>query len=339
MKPGKLPHKLLDDMLARLPADDESVVIGPRVGEDAAAVELGGRLLVAASDPITFATELIGWYAVHVNANDIAVMGAVPRWFLGTLLLPPAAEEGDVAAVFDQIVEACRELGVAPIGGHTEITRDIARPILVGCMLGEVARESVLTSSGARPGDVLILSGEIAIEGTAILAREAGHKLREMGMDAGAIGCACDLLFEPGISVVDAARSAAEAGGVTAMHDPTEGGLTTGLRELALASGVGIEVEAEKVPILPLTRQACDLLGLAPLGLIASGSLLIAAEPKAADRVVTALREASHDAAVIGRMLPQEEGLWLVRRGERVPLSEFARDEVARFFDRETSSG
>jgi len=333
MRPGKLPHKMLADMLARIPGDDTRVVIGPRVGEDAAALDIGDRLLVAASDPITFATDLIGWYAVHVNANDVAVMGATPRWFLGTLLLPPTVEEEDVVRIFEQIVSACGDLGVAPIGGHTEITMDIARPILVGCMLGEVAYESLLTSGGARAGDVLILAGGIAIEGTAILAREAGEVLREKGMDSASVERARDLLFDPGISVVGAAETAARVGGVTAMHDPTEGGLATGLRELALASGVGLEIEAERVPVLALARDACRLLTLDPLGLIASGSLLIAARPDAADRIVTALREESDDVAVIGHVVPQEKGLWLVQDGERRPLPEFARDEVARFLE------
>jgi len=333
MKPGKLPHDLLAEMLARMPGGDPRVVVGPRVGEDAAVIDFGDRLLVAKTDPITFATDLIGWYAVHINANDIATMGAVPCWFMASLLLPPQADRGSVSDIFGQVAEACRDLGVTVVGGHTEITLELNRTILVGCMLGEVARDQLITSAGARPGDALILSGGIAIEGTALLAREAGEILAAKGMQAAAVEKARNFLLDPGISVVRAAHVAAGTGGVTALHDPTEGGLATGLRELAMASGVGLEIAADRIPILPLTQEVCGALQLDPLGLIASGSLLIAARSDAADAIVLALRVARIKAEVTGQALPEAEGLWMVTAGGRQPLPNFARDEVARFFE------
>jgi len=335
MKPGKLPPELLARLLARLPADDPRVVVGPKVGEDAAVIDFGPRLLVAKTDPITFAADLIGWYALHVNANDIATMGAEPRWFLASLLLPAASTEADVSAIFDQLADAARDLGVALVGGHTEVTIGIDRPIILGCMLGEVERDRLITSAGARPGDALILAGAIAVEGTALLAREAAVALAERGVGEESLARARELLFEPGISVVAAARAAVRAGGVAALHDPTEGGLVTGVRELAVASGVGVEVDADAVPVLPLTREICSALALDPLGLIASGSLLIAARPAAAKAILSAVAAAGCAAAVIGRVTESREGLWLVEGGQRGPLPEFARDEVARFFGQE----
>jgi len=335
---GKLPHELLAAMLARLPAGDPRVVVGPRVGEDAAVIDMGDRLLVASTDPITFATDLIGWYAVHVNANDVAVMGAAPRWFLATILLPESA--GEVAQVsnlchgiFDQMVDCCKDLAVSLIGGHTEITIEVPRPIVVGCMLGEAERDRVFTSAGARPGDVVVLAGSIAIEGTALLAREAAELLHAKEVPAESVARARDLLLEPGISVVRAARAAAQVEGVTAMHDPTEGGLATGLRELAIASEVGLEIESDQIPVLPLTRDFCAALGLHALGLIASGSLLITVRAEAAERLLAALRAAGLQVAAIGRVLSQGEGLWMMRGGQRRPLPEFPRDEVARLFE------
>ncbi len=333
MKPGKLPPDLLSDLIARLPRDDPRVLVGPRVGEDAAVLEFGERLLVAKTDPITFATDLIGWYAVNVNANDIAVMGAQPRWFMGALLLPESAEEEIAASIFDQIADACRGLGVAAVGGHTEVTIGLDRPILVGCMLGEVARDGLVTSSGARPGDVLIVTGGIAVEGTALLAREAAEELSARGIAPEEMERARGLLFDPGISVVRAARAAVEAGGVTALHDPTEGGIATGLREMAEASAVGLEASAEAIPVLPLTRRVCEALDLDPLGLIASGALLIAARAEAQERVLSALRGAGIQAAAIGRVTPKSEGVNLTAGGVRRPLPVFARDEIARFFE------
>ena len=333
MKPGKLPHDLLAAMLARLPEAEASVVIGPRVGEDAAVMDLGERLLVATMDPITFATDLIGWYAVHVNANDVAAMGAAPRWFLATLLLPKAAQEEEVGPIFDQLATSCREVGATLVGGHTEVTMGVDRPIIVGCMLGEVARDKLLTSGGARAGDVVILGGTLAIEGTAILAREAGDLLRARGLSSESVARARELLFDPGISVVPAARAAAGVAGVTAMHDPTEGGIATGLRELALASGAGLAIDGHDIPILPLTREICGVLELDSLGIIASGSLLITAQPKAADTVVREVRAAGAEAKVIGEVLPEQDGLWLQIGGKRRELPEFPRDEIARFFE------
>ncbi len=178
MKPGKLPPELLSRLLGALPRHDPRVLIGPQIGEDAAAIEFGDRLLVVGADPITFATDLIGWYAVNINANDLACLGAEPRWFLATVLLPPSASEQEAAAVFAQIGEACEKLGAMPVGGHAEITRGIDRPLVMGCMLGEVAPEGLLSKSNAHPGDVLFLTGGIAIEGAALLAREAGEELR-----------------------------------------------------------------------------------------------------------------------------------------------------------------
>ncbi|MGD0110452.1 MAG: AIR synthase family protein [Armatimonadota bacterium] len=332
MRPGKLPTKMLADLLARLPMDDPRVIVGPRVGEDAAVIDFGDHLLVAKTDPVTFATDLIGWYTVNVNANDIATMGAEPKWFMATLLLPETADRSQIEAIFGQLADACRGLGVTAVGGHTEVTIGIDRPIMIGCMMGEVEKGKLLTSAGAGAGDAIILSSPIAIEGTALLAREAAGALRSTGLPEESIARARDLLFDPGISVVTAARAAIESGGVTALHDPTEGGLATGLLELALASEVGLEISRDDIPMLDLTRAVCAALELDPLGLIASGSLLIAAKHDRAADIVQTLRAQGKDAAIIGRTMPKQAGVMLVAGGRRLPLPQFDRDEIARYF-------
>ncbi|HOQ28727.1 MAG TPA: AIR synthase related protein, partial [Armatimonadota bacterium] len=151
MEVGKLPAELLARLLSRHPVTDPRVLVGPAPGEDAAAIDMGDRVLVAKTDPITFATDAIGWYAVNVNANDIATMGAEPRWFLATVLLPEGAEERLAEEIFEQIATACEELGIALVGGHTEITYGLSRPVIAGCLLGEAERERLLPSRGARP--------------------------------------------------------------------------------------------------------------------------------------------------------------------------------------------
>jgi hydrogenase expression/formation protein HypE len=329
---GKLPAEHLAQLLARYAPSDQRVVLGPGVGHDAAVISFGDRLLVAKTDPITFASDEIGWYAVHVNANDVACAGATARWFMATLLLP----EGQIDAhrvdiLFDQIAAACRELGIELVGGHTEITYGLDRPIVVGCMLGEVAPERLVRPDGARPGDALVITKGIAVEGTAIVAREKGDKLA--GLDSSLVQRCQGFLYSPGISVVRDAAVATAAGEVHAMHDPTEGGFATGVWELAEAAQVGMEVDERAIPILPETQILCARLGLDPLGLIASGALLLATAPGDAPAIIAALEEAGIAAVRIGHVVEQERGITLHSAAGERPLPRFARDEIARLFE------
>jgi len=216
-----LPSELLSRLLAKIHRDDPRVIVGPGVGEDAAFLDFGDTLLVAKTDPVTFATDLIGWYAVQVNANDIACCGAVPKWFLATALFPVGTTPIEVELVFDQLVEACDALGVTMIGGHSEMTLDLPRTIISGTMLGEVPKGDEVMTAGARPGDRVILTKGIAIEGTSLLACEMRPQLESAGVAADVIDRAANYLYEPGISVVPEARAAHATGGVTSMHDPT----------------------------------------------------------------------------------------------------------------------
>ena len=284
---GKLPADLLARLLRTCPPSDPRVLVGPGVGLDCAVIDLGDdRCLVATADPITFATDAIGWYAVQVNANDIATTGAEPRWFLATLLLPERATDATLAeALFAQICDACRDVGVALVGGHTEVTYGLDRPVVAGAMLGEVSRDRLVLPSGARPGDALVLTKRLAVEASAVLAREKAGKLASQ-IGAGPVERARGFLRDPGIGVLRDARAALRAGRVHAMHDPTEGGLSSGLHELAEAAGVGVEVEAEAVPFYPETLAICAALGLDPWGVIASGSLLLSVPAEEAAAIV-----------------------------------------------------
>jgi len=332
-----LPASHLHRLLTRYAVKDPSVIVGPGVGEDTAVVALSpGAYLVTKSDPITFATDEIGWYAVHVNANDIACAGARPRWWMATVLLPEGSTTAAlVDEIFAQMDRACVEVGALLVGGHTEITYGLSRPIVVGTMLGQVMPDQVITTSGARPGDRLILTKGIAVEGTAIIAREKRTEL-EATLSSELLDRCAALLHQPGISVVRDAQLAllSAPGGVHAMHDPTEGGVATGLHELAQACGCGLEIQADALPVLPETRLVCRALGLDPLGVIASGSLLVAAQEESVDAIVRALGASGIDATPIGRVLPPGTEVWVNRGSERHLLPTFARDEVARLFDR-----
>jgi len=330
---GKLNMAFLADLLGRYAHRDPRVVVGPQVGEDTAVVDFGDRYLVAKTDPITFATDQIGWYAVQVNANDLATSGAVPRWLLATLLLPEGkTTERLVESILAQIHDACDDLGIALVGGHTEVTSGLDRPIVVGHLLGEVDKDKLVKTSGAKVGDNLILTKGIAIEGTAIIAREMAADLGQRGYDAHWIARAQRFLFEPGISVWREARLAIETVPVHSMHDPTEGGLATGVHEMARAAGAGAWLEKSRVPVLPECAELCRTYGLDPLGLIASGALLLAVAAEDSPRLLAAYRQAGIPAAVIGRLTPREEGLWL-RNGEKAsPLPRFDQDEITKLF-------
>ncbi|MFA4044877.1 MAG: hypothetical protein HZRFUVUK_001678 [Candidatus Fervidibacterota bacterium] len=330
---GKLDLRLLDSLLRLLPTGDERVVVGPKVGEDSAVIDMGDRYLVAKTDPITFATDEIGWYAVNVNANDIAVMGAVPKWFMATVLLPEGqTDEGVVESIFSQIANACRSIGVTVIGGHTEVTYGLDRPIVVGAMLGEVEKGKLVTSSGAKVGDAIILTKGIPIEGTAIIAREKEEELVRRGCDREFVERAKHLLYEPGISVVRDALIATSSGRVHAMHDPTEGGLATGLYELSLASNVSIEVEYESIPFVEEGIQLCSEFGLDPLGTIASGALLIVAHPDDSESITKALGANGIRASVIGKVIGYGSDVIVRRCGRSYKMPLFIKDEIAKLF-------
>src|SRR5262249_36496294 len=239
---GKLRPALLGELLTRHAGADPRVVVGPRVGEDAAVLDMGDRYLVATTDPITFVTEDLGWYALVANANDLAVRGAVPRWFLATCLLPEGrTTEREVTTLFAQLGRACQAQAVTLVGGHTEVTPGLDRPIVVGTMLGEVDKSRLVTTGGARPGDVLVLTKGVPVEGTSILARVRATELRARGYDEAWLAQARGLVTR--LSVVPEALLAADLVRVHAMHDPTEGGVATALWEMADAAGVGLAVE------------------------------------------------------------------------------------------------
>lgn len=333
LPPGKLPPELLASLLASIESDP-SVVVGPGIGRDAAVVRFADRLLVLKTDPITFATDEIGWYAAHVNANDIACMGATPRWMLVTTLLPEhSTTPALVERIFAGLREGCESVGVSLVGGHTEITTGLDRPIVVGLMAGEAQPEDLVDPCSAKPGDTIILARGIAIEGTAILAREMAETLAGQ-VDRDVLERASRFLHDPGLSVVPAARVLREALGsqLHALHDPTEGGLATGLRELGAATGLGLAVEGDAIPVYPETRVLCEVFGLDPFGLIASGALLAVVAPEGVSTALAALQEAGIPAAAIGRLTADPHEATLTTRGTTGPLPSFAVDEIARLF-------
>jgi len=322
----------LSRLLSGLRPPGADVIIGPALGEDAAVVRPeSGALLAAKSDPITLAGHEMGRYLVQVNANDLAVMGAKPRWLLLTILLPPGRMAArQFSAIMREVLEACDEAKIALVGGHSEVTAGLSRPVAVGTMLGEISGSRILDKRTIRPGDELFMTGCIAVEGTAALAKDFGPALRARGIGAKLLRRARNLLTDPGISVVREAGIAAGVERVKALHDPTEGGIIAAVSELGLRSGCGVLLEADSVSILPETLSICRALGLDPLRLLASGSLLIAAAPGSREALAAAFAGEKVGITRIGRFLTRRRGSWAVTGGQRIPLRAPDRDELVR---------
>ena len=323
LESGKLPHELLATLLAGLPPLPPEVRLGAAIGEDACAIDVTEGTLVVAADPITLTTEEVARLSVVVNANDVAVSGARPRWFLAVVLVPPGTEAGAVVDLFDALQRATVEIGAALVGGHTEVTPAVNRPVVIGQMLGIAESRGVVSTGGFEAGDVVVQVRPAPIEGAAVLAAEAAGRLS--GMDAPLLAAARAALDQPGVSLVEPALLAVEQG-AKALHDPTEGGLAGGLYEMASAARVRIRVDREAVLWFPPGVAVCEAIGCDPWSTLASGTLLAAFAAADAGSAVAALSAAGFDAAAIGRA---EAGADVVdASGE--PMAWPERDEVAR---------
>ena len=330
---GKLKSSYLKKLLDTYCFVDERVIVGPKIGEDAAVIDFGDRYLVATTDPITFATDEIGWYTLHINANDIATRGGRPKWLLATVLFPEEkTTEEVVETVFSQISNACQNLGISLVGGHTEITSGIDRPIVTGLMLGEVEKDTLVTTSGAQVGDDIILTKGIAIEATSLLAREMAGVLRNIFSQEFLERCK-GFIHDPGLSVLRDAEIAVRSAQVHAMHDPTEGGLALGLHEICEAAGVGMLIRKERIPVFPETEQLCDHFHLDPLGSLASGALLICLSQKDTENVIETLQDEGIRASVIGTVKEKGFNVKMETGGIIRDLPKFERDEIAKVFE------
>ena len=328
---GKLPNDILEEFLDQFNFHDPSVLIGAGVGEDAAAINVDQEeVLVLKSDPITFATDSIGRYAVLINANDIATSGATSRWFLTTLLFPSGVVASEIRQVMHELESVCRQWDITLCGGHTEITDAVTRPVITGMLAGTVAKSDLIDKRNMRPGDSVLLTKAVAVEGTSIIAREFGNKLRGFGMSETELEECRQFLSS--ISILEEAKIAGRSGQVSAMHDITEGGLATALKELSIAGGYRIRVDMEKIPVYPQTEKICRLLGINPIGLIGSGSLLICCRKDYSETLMTQIKDACIDVTCIGEVLETGRGIEAVSKAGQVEWPSFEVDEITRLF-------
>ena len=328
---GKLPNEMLEQILNGFSFEDPALLITAGVGEDIAAADISREeVLVLKSDPITFATDAIGHYAVLVNANDITTCGADPRWLLTTLLFPCDSTGSEIQHIMHGLNHIALKYGVTLCGGHTEITDAVTRPVVVGSLAGTVRKDLLIDKKSMKTGDCLLITKSVAVEGTAIIAREMEPKLLSSGFSDTEV-CTCKQFLDH-ISIMEEARIARDIGGVTAMHDVTEGGLASAVTELSLAGKHRIRIDMNCIPIFPQTQRICDALNISPLGLIGSGSLLICCSPDTKDDILAGIRKAGIHAACIGEILEKGEGVVAMHGRKKTVWPKFDVDELARLF-------
>lgn len=324
MKIGKVPPELLKKAVYPfLGINRKEVLVHSGFGEDCSIIDFGEYVAVASSDPITGADRNSGYLSVFVCCNDIAACGAEPLGILVTLLLPPDSGEDTLKALMESIHSAAGKIGIEVLGGHSEITPAVTKPVISSTAIGIARKDEYVTSSGARPGDDVIVTKALGLEGSAVLASDFEDVLK------GSIPV--ELLkkaqgFIEKISVIQDGLTAAAAG-VSAMHDITEGGLLEACYELAEASGVGVEIYGDKLPVLPETRSICGFFGINPLGLISSGSMLICAPD--GQRVINALEKKGIPATTVGKVTSGNHKI-IILDGTRSPLNPPERDELYR---------
>ncbi|MGB5912700.1 MAG: AIR synthase family protein [Promethearchaeia archaeon] len=336
---GKIKHKFLNNILKDFVSDfenkDKRIILGSKIGEDAAVIDMGDKYLVAKTDPITFATNEIGYYSVIINVNDVVCTGATPKWFQSTILLPEKrTNEELIEEIFKSIHDTCDSLDISVIGGHTEVTVGIDRPIVIGSLLGEVEKEKLVKTSGVLPNDALILTKGIFIEGTSIIGREKEDLLIQKGYNKDFIDKCKNYLFNPGISIFNEALLANKNFKINAMHDPTEGGLSTGIAEMTIASKKGVLIEKEKILILPEPLELSKIFYLDPMGTISSGSLLISINNEYALDLLEILKKNKVSAEIIGKFTAEnKKNVIIDRDGIKKPFTYSEIDEITKIFN------
>ena len=299
MKIGKLPEPvLIRSVLKQVKHRREEVLVGPAVGQDCAALEVGeDEVLVMSTDPITGTAKDLGHHSIHITANDLAAAGADPVGVMLTVMLPDTVEEPEIRKMMQDAEETCEKLHMEILGGHTEITNVVKQPLISVTGVGKMKKENLRTVSQIRPDQDIIVTKWIGLEATTILAKEKEEELKKR-FPAVLVDTAKD--FDRYLSVVPESRIAV-AHGVSSMHDITEGGVFGAFWEMASGAGVGLEVDLKSIPIRQETVELCEAFRLNPYLLISSGCMLMAA-PDGAGLVRELDKEGIH-VAVIDRFV------------------------------------
>lgn len=325
LKTGKLDSKLLEDIVFKnIKFRRPEVITRPGVGEDCAVVDFGAYECVLSTDPITAAVSEIGRLAVHISCNDIASNGIEPLGIMLAVMLPEGTTEEQIEEIMKQAGEASEKLGVEIIGGHTEITSAVTKPVIVSTALGRGAKCSSQQAENMKPGDFILMTKQAGLEGTGIIAGDYKAELKDY-LTEEELGQAADMLEQ--ISVVKEGVIAGRIG-TAGMHDITEGGVLGAVWEMCSIAETGAEVWIDKIPVAEVTKKICDRFGIDYLRLISSGSMMIMVHPKVKEQMEAALSSAGIPVACIGRICEKEEGIRMVVDKEKIVIAPPASDEL-----------
>ncbi|MCQ2520192.1 MAG: AIR synthase family protein [Lachnospiraceae bacterium] len=296
MNKGKVSESILKrSILKKIDKRRSEVLIGAGVGEDCAVLLNKEDVTLLSSDVISFSTKEDSFMAVNTAANNLASSGAEPVGLMVNLLLPEDYEEPELKAVMGGLEEAAESLNMQIIGGHTTVTSAVNRAVISITGVGKAIKNNIISASGARAGNDVVLTKWIGLEGTFLLAKEYEAELTAK-YPARMIYEAAQ--YDRFMSVVPEAAPAVKSG-VTAMHDVSEGGIFTALWEMAEASHVGLEVELRKIPVKQETIEICNYFDINPYGLLSGGCMLMAAPD--GEGTLMALKDAGIPATIIGK--------------------------------------
>jgi len=329
---GKLHPQLLEILLNKIPQNDNQVILGPGTGLDCSVIDFGDQYLVIKTDPISLTSQNIGRYAVEINVNDIVTTGAKPQWMLTTLILPENETTfKDLEKITEQLIEYTSKYGITIIGGHTEITTGCTRPILSATLIGTVAKNKLISPADVQIGDKIFLTKEIAIETISILSNDFSLQLEQV-LTKEELKEAQNYINNPGISVFKDATLIKEGFGITAMHDPTEGGIASALWELSIASNKTLIIDPEKIPTSNLTKKICNYFSMNPINSISSGALLFSANPDRSKDIIKEFKDHNLPVSEIGIVQGDGFGVYLNTLPNQVALPRPERDEITKIF-------
>lgn len=325
LKTGKLDSELLEKIVFNnIKFKRPEVLTRPGIGEDCAVVDFGSYECIMSTDPITAAISEIGRLSIHISCNDIASNGIQPLGIMLAVMLPVGTTEEQIEEMMRQAGEASEELGVEIIGGHTEITPAVTKPVIVSTAIGRGEKWASQHSENMRPGDLIMITKSAGLEGSGIIACDFEEQLQKV-LTHEEIEKAKSLLGK--VSVVKEGVAAGKVG-THGMHDVTEGGVLGAVWEMCQIAGTGAELWVDQVPVEPVTRKICDYFDIDYLRLISSGCMIIMVAPDKKEEMAEAMKAAGVEASYIGVIKDSSAGICMNVNGELIEIAPPASDEL-----------
>ena len=328
MRLGKLSDSILKrTVLKQIKNRRSEVLCGAGIGEDCAIFALPGDKFATSVEEYTVKDRQDMIRAIYKSTNNLATAGAEPVAVMLSIILPERASEEKLKKLMDGAAQAARELNIQIAGGHTTVSKYVSEKLAVVTAYGIYSEETdarPFTTKGAKPGQDIVISKWIGLEGTAILANRKKEEMLarypEYLIDEAAS-------FDKYLSVIPEAATAMKSG-VCVMHDASEGGIMATLWELAESSGVGLSIDMKKLPIRQETVEVCEFCDVNPYELISGGCLVMTAED--GNALVDALLQQDIPAVVVGKITDSNDRI-IVNGEEKRYLDKPKMDEIHRF--------